>query len=318
MKHLDIQSASLRSFAAATALATLLTISLSAQQKQGENDEGKSKEPASLKVERTGPDYTSTSRILGADVFLAASAEAVEEARKNGKTAEPGKASVTDWLVRSSDGTLDYAVVSVGGLFGIGDKTVLVPTADLKWNNSMERFTLGWTKAELEARPVFDLAQATAAGIDNACAAALPNKALAVKKPVDASVTPTTTIPGTTFLRPTSELCRASAIVSLPVYAGAEEFGKISDLIIDRKQHKIVLAVVSHDTTLGLGGTNYLVPLVDLKMCAKEGGAMLLCATMKSGKQLESSVVFEKPKNGVVDPAAASKALGLKEAPEKQ
>jgi hypothetical protein len=318
MNHLDIQSVSLRSFTAAIALASVLTISLNAQEKEGAKEYDKNKGTAAQKVERTGPEYTTTSRIVGADVYLTASAEAVEEAKKAGKVPEAGKASVTEWLVRSSDGTLEYAVVSVGGFLGMGDKTVLVPCAELKWNNSMERFALGWTKAELEARPVFDLAQATAAGIDKACAAAMPNKALAVKATVDASVTPSATIPGTTFLRPSSELCRVSEITNLPVYAGTEVFGKISDMIVDRKQHQIVLAIVNHDSTLGLGGTNYLVPLADLKVATREGGSMLLCATMKSGKQLEASVVFEKPKNGVVDPAAAAKALGLKEVTEKQ
>lgn len=276
-------------------------------------------------------DYTATSRLIGAPVYLQASAEQVAEAARDGDAADRPKAKVTEWLINTTDGKLCHAVVSIGGFLGIGDKVVLVPASELKWNNSMERYDLAWTKEQLKAHPTFDLADAHKKGLDLACGMkgdgvrSEPGLADASTKRDPATKTGDPVVKGdpaaksdpavrTTepaakmFAHATNKVCKASELASLPIYAGAAEWGKAKDLIVDREQNRVVLAVVNHGATLGVGGDDYLVPFRHFALCQKDADEPILCGEQWPAK-LQGSVKFEKPKNGVVDPAAAKSAL---------
>ncbi|MEO6594160.1 MAG: PRC-barrel domain-containing protein [Planctomycetota bacterium] len=294
---------SLRGAAAAILLATTTTIGLTAQ----EGNESKPQKPDA--IERTTMDYTTTSRLVGAKVFLEASAKETAEARRDGEQPDRPTAKVTEWLVDCRDGQLKQAVVSLGGFLGLGDKVVLVPAADLRWNNSMERYDLAWTKEELKGKPSFDLATACKNGLDAACGIHA-DKAGEGKGTAEASVARGKKVPGTDFVGCSQCMHKASDLSALPVYAGSTEWGKVQDLIVDRNKNCIVLAVVNHGSTLGMGGKDYLVAYPKVTACQKDGDAQVLCcASGMTAAQLESCVPFVKPKNGVVDPAAAKKAL---------
>ncbi len=144
----------MRSTAILVALATSSTVALTAQEGKvgGEN-------PPTTKVDtaKTTIEYASLQQMVGAPVYLQASAEAKAEATREGEAVERPKAKVTEWLIDSRDGSLNQAVVSIGGFLGIGDKNVLVPANELTWNNAMERYDLGWTRDQLKAKPEFDL-----------------------------------------------------------------------------------------------------------------------------------------------------------------
>ncbi len=300
----------------AIAFATMATVAATAQDA---SESAKTGTPTHVlrQQEPTGT-YTSTGRILGAKIKLSPDAEAKAAAARKGEKAEPPTATATEWLIDVHDGTLQYAVVSIGGFLGMGDKTMLVPAGDLQWNQATEQFQLDWTPQQLEARTPFDLSKASETGLDGAAKAAISASKggePATKDGVgtaDAS-TKTSTIVGTQFLTVTNRLCKASDLSALPVRSSNEEFGKVADLIIDRGQRRVVLAVVNHGTTLGMGGTSYLVPFAKLTPCAKSGEAVgnptLLLAATTTTDQLSKSVVYEQPKNGVVDPAAAKQAL---------
>ena len=103
----------------------------------------------------------------------------------------------------------------------------------------------------------------------------------------------------------------------MPVYAGPAEWGTVQDLIVDRKQQRVVLAIVNHGSTLGAGGDDYLLAYPTLKMGLNKE-EKLLCAEKATATTLESCVKFEAPKNGVVDPAAAKKALAKTDAAHQQ
>ena len=64
---------------------------------------------------------------------------------------------VTDLIVDNS-GTVTTAVVSVGGLLGVGKKDVAVPFKDLKVasRNGKDWLVLNQTKDELKAAPAWD------------------------------------------------------------------------------------------------------------------------------------------------------------------
>jgi hypothetical protein len=253
-------------------------------------------------VSRPAHDYTSTTQLLGAPVYLQASPQAVADASSKGENANRTKATVSEWLIDSKDGTLTHAVVSIGGFIGIGDKVVLVPVRDLTWNEAEKRYELGWTKDQLMARPKFDLDAATKSGLDKACCEDPKNEtapAAAKREPLG----------NTGFVPATTRLCKASEFAALKVHAGATEWGKVRDLIVDRKQHRVVLAVVNHGAKLGVGGTDYLIRFTDLQTCEDKDGKRLLCAPERSPEQMAANVHYEKPKTGVVDPNAAEAAL---------
>ena len=66
--------------------------------------------------------------------------------------------SVENMLITDTD-NVQYAIVSVGGFLGIGDKLVAVPTNNLQFDKDQENVTLkNITKEALESAPRFDYA----------------------------------------------------------------------------------------------------------------------------------------------------------------
>lgn len=294
----------------AIVFATIATVAATAQDT---SDTTKNSTPVHVlrQQEPTGT-YTSTDRIIGAKIKLVADADAKAAAARKGEKAELPTATATEWLIDVHDGAVHYAVVSIGGFLGMGDKTVLVPVRDLNWNQATEQFQLDWTLQQLEARTPFDLNKACASGLDGAAlVAGQPAEKDAVVV-AEASTKPSK-VAGTQHMLATNRLCKASTMSALPVHSSSEEFGKVSDLIVDRGQHRVVLVVVNHGSTMGMGGTQYLVPFAKLTPCAKSGEAgrdpSMLCAATTTTDELSKSVVYLLPKNGVVDPAAAKQAL---------
>lgn len=305
-----------------------------------------------------GREYTSVDKLVGATVTLSPSIEAQREAAREGENADRPTATASEWLVDCTDGGVKYAVVSVGGFLGIGDKTVLVPARDLRWDAAKQSFELGWTKEQLEQRTPFDLDEAMKAGIDDAAKKAAPTTGgmhgeagrrddradggrmgegrtadgmdeddmhkddvhardaagKAEGRTVDASARPGSKIVGTEFVRTACRLCKASELASLPVHAGGEKFGSVDDLIVDRNRHTVVLAVVDHGATLGVGGTARLVPFDRLTPCAKGDSTnevSALCAVDATSDELARSVVYEPKGDSEIDKAAIERALSM-------
>jgi hypothetical protein len=59
-------------------------------------------------------------------------------------------------MIDMATGRIAYAVLSFGGLLGMGDKLFAVPWAALKLDTVNERFTLNVPKARLKEAPGFD------------------------------------------------------------------------------------------------------------------------------------------------------------------
>lgn len=122
-------------------------------------------------------------------------------------------------------------------------------------------------------------------------------------------------ITGTKFFSLPTRFVSASEIDDYPVYATAEKIGSISDLIVDNSKSAITLAVVKRGGALGIGGTELLVPFRAIKLCSS-GDEKVLCMNV-AANELETAVVYEKPKHGIVDAESAKRALASHTFPKK-
>ena len=268
-------------------------------------------------------DYCSASKLLGAEVRMSPGAQARREAEKEGEVAKQPKGKIDDALVDGRTGDIKYAVISFGGFIGIGDKTVAVPVSLLTWSAAHERFELATSEDRLKECPAFDLDKARKAGLDStvkgldgqwrtaadASASKGDSKDSKDAKDVPKGTEEGRVVAGTTFLvAPTNFVC-LSEIDDHPIYAGTEKFGKVSDVLVDRGQRNVALLVVKRGGALGVGGTEYLVPFRSLYYCSAPNGTDRMYCSECNATKFETAVPYEKPKNGVVDEAAAKRAL---------
>lgn len=86
-------------------------------------------------------------RLMGADTLLG-------NAVFNRQEEDLG--SIKEIMLDVRAGRISYAVLSYGGMMGIGDKLFAVPWAALTLDTDNKRFTLDVTKDRLERAPGFD------------------------------------------------------------------------------------------------------------------------------------------------------------------
>ena len=63
---------------------------------------------------------------------------------------------IKEFMIDMASGRIAYAVLSFGGLLGLGDKLFAVPWSALKLDTANKRFTLDVPKAVLKDAPGFD------------------------------------------------------------------------------------------------------------------------------------------------------------------
>lgn len=63
---------------------------------------------------------------------------------------------IKDLVLNPETGQVAYAVVSFGGVFGVGNKLFAVPWKALNWTRDKEYYVLGLDKAALKKAPGFD------------------------------------------------------------------------------------------------------------------------------------------------------------------
>lgn len=63
---------------------------------------------------------------------------------------------IKEFMIDMASGKVAYAVLSFGGLLGMGDKLFAVPWAAMKLDTVNKRFTLNVPKATLQDAPGFD------------------------------------------------------------------------------------------------------------------------------------------------------------------
>lgn len=73
---------------------------------------------------------------------------------RNAKGEDLGK--VEDFMLDTSTGEVSYAVLSFGGVMGIGDKLFAVPLQAMRADTEKHEFILDESKERLEKAPGFD------------------------------------------------------------------------------------------------------------------------------------------------------------------
>ena len=88
-----------------------------------------------------GPQMMGASTLTGNDVY---------------NTADEDLGDIKEFMIDMASGKVAYAVLSFGGVLGMGDKLFAVPWAALKLDTENKRFTMDVSKAKLENAPGFD------------------------------------------------------------------------------------------------------------------------------------------------------------------
>ena len=91
--------------------------------------------------EGPGPALMGANTLLGNDVY-----------NRDGESL----GDIKEFMIDMASGKIAYAVLSFGGLLGMGDKLFAVPWAALKLDTANKRFTLGVPKDVLKDAPGFD------------------------------------------------------------------------------------------------------------------------------------------------------------------
>ena len=88
-----------------------------------------------------GPELMGADTLLGNDVY-----------NKDGEDL----GDIKEFMIDMSSGKVSYAVLSFGGMLGMGDKLFAVPWSALKLDTENKRFTLDVPKSALKDAPGFD------------------------------------------------------------------------------------------------------------------------------------------------------------------
>ena len=88
-----------------------------------------------------GPEVMGASSLIGNDVY-------------NNQEEDIG--DIKEIMLDMETGKIAYAVLSYGGLLGVGEKLFAVPWGALKLDTVNERFVLNVEKAKLDVAPGFD------------------------------------------------------------------------------------------------------------------------------------------------------------------
>jgi sporulation protein YlmC with PRC-barrel domain len=75
---------------------------------------------------------------------------------KVSNNADENLGKVEDFMLDTSTSKIDYAVISFGGVLGIGDKLFAVPMRALRLDTEAEQFVLDADKESLKNAPGFD------------------------------------------------------------------------------------------------------------------------------------------------------------------
>lgn len=170
-------------------------------------------------------------------------------------------ASVTD-LILSPDGKVHYAVLSVGGVVGIGAKYTAIPfeKLDVRHVNGKWAVNLPMTKEGLEKAPMFETD--TYKEIIN------PQWVARVREfyATHGSTTGARGRDQVVASEPLSMVLRASKILGAALKnTQSESLGSVEDLLLDRNS-KIAFAIIGHGGVLGIGESFIPVPWSKLSL----------------------------------------------------
>lgn len=161
--------------------------------------------------------------------------------------------TINNLAIDLGDGTTRFAILSHGGMLGVGDKLYAVPFKAFKFTGGKEVCILDVTKQRLEQAPEFKNDDWANLGDEHWTTNVYTYYTI---KP-DATVDKTTV--KTTTGRPT--IVKGSDAVGMDVHnAKNENLGDIEDLMIDVNSGRVGYAVLSFGGVLGIGDKLFAVP----------------------------------------------------------
>jgi len=192
-------------------------------------------------------------------------------------------ASVSD-LILTQDGKVHYAILSVGGVVGIGAKYTAIPwdRLDIRHLNNKWAVNLPMTKETLEKAPMIES--------DNYRELSNPQWVARAREffASQAGTTARDTDRKTDSPAAVTTMYRASKILGATLRnAQSESLGSVEDLLLDRNS-KVAFAIVGHGGVLGIGENYIPVPWSKLTFADREDTGLV--ATIDSTKeQLEKA-----------------------------
>lgn len=194
-------------------------------------------------------------------------------------------ASVSDLMI-SPDGKIHHAILSVGGLVGIGAKYTAIPwdRLDARHVNGKWAVNLPMTKEVLEKAPMIEsdnyreLAdpQWTARAREFFATQAGPGAARDKEPPAGADGNPTV-------------LMRASKVLGANLRnARDESLGSVEDLLLGRNA-RVAFAIIGHGGVLGVGENHIPVPWSKLQLNQQPNDAGLVAVVNASKDQMEKA-----------------------------
>jgi len=193
-------------------------------------------------------------------------------------------ASVSD-LILTQDGKVQYAVLSVGGVVGIGAKYTAIPweKLDIRHVNNKWAVNLPLTKEALEHAPLIES--------DNYRELTNAQWVSRMREYFATQLGPGAAKEGdrkATSPEATTTMYRASKILGAALRnAQSENLGSVEDLLLDRNS-KVAFAIVGHGGVLGIGESYIPVPWSKLSFTDREDTGLV--ATINSNKeQLEKA-----------------------------
>jgi sporulation protein YlmC with PRC-barrel domain len=194
-------------------------------------------------------------------------------------------ASVTD-LILSPDGKVRYAVLSVGGVVGIGAKYTAIPweKLDIRHVDNKWAVNLPLSKEVLEHAPLIE--SDNYRELTNAQWVSRVREYFATQLgPASAKDTDRKTDtpePMTTFLR-------ASKVLGATLRnAQSENLGRVEDLLLDRNS-KVAFAIVGHGGVLGIGESYIPAPWSKVKLTDRPEDAGLVATIDSTKEQMEKA-----------------------------
>ncbi len=196
-------------------------------------------------------------------------------------------ASVTD-LILLSDGRIDYAILGVGGLAGIGTKYTAVPWSDLNVKHLHGKWAvdLDMTKDALEKAPKLQ--------DDNYKELANPQWVERIHQffgARGAGVSGSTRETGREGRSPNAHqiVLRASKILDATLKNSRDEnLGKVEDLLLDRNW-RAAFAIIGHGGVLGIGENYIPIPWSKLRLNYRPEDTKVVAVTDATKDQLEKA-----------------------------
>jgi sporulation protein YlmC with PRC-barrel domain len=250
-----------------------------------------------------------------ADMHLAS--RLIGEPVYNGTSDDAEQIGEVSDLVLAADGSIDAAIIGVGGFLGVGEKSVAIDFENLSWtvaSDQTDRLILAATSEQLEAAPAFDVSvfdDTNAAMTDTAMAPGAADGTIldpaAPQIDTDTAMGSDVTedgaivapVPGDQVAAVPSNLTdvdvttiSANDLISTAVYAGNEEnVGEVGDVLLN-EDGTIDAVVLDVGGFLGIGQKPVVISF-DALTIRKDADGTLFVYTAFTREQLESAPNYD-------------------------